>query len=103
QNDMYKEVLTTTSYYVIFKGLFAYFDNQDSFDISSFSQYIDGGLFSIVVELDNMLIHDDSTREKINDYLEDLSGIRNSEKEKQSLYIQLQEAENDNDIELQAR
>lgn len=103
QDDIDEEVLTTPDYYVIFKGLCAYFDNQDSFDISSFSQYIDGGLFSTVVELDNMLIHDDITREEINDYLEDLSGIRNSEKEKQSLYIQLQEAENDNDIELQAR
>lgn len=103
QDDIDEEVLTTPGYYVIFKGLCAYFDNQDSFDISSFSQYIDGGLFSTVVELDNMLIHDDITREEINDYLEDLSGIRNSEKEKQSLYIQLQEAENDNDIELQAR
>src|SRR5699024_692723 len=103
QNDIDEEVLTTPDYYVIFKGLCAYFDNQDSFDISSFSQYIDGRLFSTVVELDNMLIHEDVTREEINDYLNDLSGIRNSEKEKQSLYIQLQEAENDNDIELQAK
>ncbi|AKG73984.1 DNA primase [Salinicoccus halodurans] len=103
EDDIDEEVLTTPDYYVIFKGLCAYFDNQDVFDISSFSQYIEGGLFSTVVELDNMLIHDDITREEINDYLEDLSGIRNSEKEKQSLYMQLQEAENDNDIELQAR
>ncbi|WP_411844293.1 DNA primase [Salinicoccus sp. HZC-1] len=102
QDNIDEEVLTTPDYYVIFKGLCTYFDNYTVFDISSFSQYIEGELFSTVVELENILIHDDITREEINDYLEDLSGIRNSEKEKQSLYMQLQEAENNNDIELQA-
>lgn len=103
QDNIDEEVLTTPDYYVIFKGLCAYFDIHNVFNISSFSQHIEGELFSTVVEIDNMLIHDDITREEINDYLEDLSGIRNSEKEKQSLYMQLQEAENNNDIELQAR
>lgn len=103
QDNINEEVLTTPEYYVIFKGLCTYFDNYTEFDISSFSQYIDGELFSTALEMDSILINEDITKEEINDYLEDLSGIRYSEKEKQSLYMQLQEAENNNDIELQAR
>ncbi|WP_020008444.1 DNA primase [Salinicoccus albus] len=103
QHNINEEVLTTPEYYVIFKGLCTYFDNYTDFDISSFSQYIDGELFSVALEMDSILVNEDITKEEINDYLEDLSGIRYNEKEKQSLYIQLQEAENNNDIELQAR
>ena len=81
----------------------AYFDEHDEFELSSFSQYIEGEYFSTAVEVEELLINEDITTEEVNDYIEDLSGIRNSEKEKQSLYQQLQEAENSNDIELQIK
>ncbi len=103
QESIDAEVLTSPSYYGIFKGLCTYFDKHEAFDISSFSQYIDGDHFSDALEIDGLLIHDDITGDEINDYIEDLSGIRNSEKEKRSLYLQLQEAENSNDIELQVK
>ena len=103
QDKISEEVLTAPRYYVIFKGLCAYFDKHDEFELSSFSQYIEGEYFSTAVEVEELLINEDITTEEVNDYIEDLSGIRNSEKEKQSLYQQLQEAENSNDIELQIK
>ncbi|MCG1008985.1 DNA primase [Salinicoccus sp. ID82-1] len=103
ENNIDEEVLTTPVYYVIFKGLCRYFDKYDEFDISSFSQYIEGEHFSSAMEVDALVIHDDITTEEVNDYIEDLSGIRNSEKEKQLLLLKLQDAENSNDDELQAR
>lgn len=103
QDKISEEVLTAPRYYVIFKGLCAYFDKHDEFELSSFSQYIEGEYFSTAVEVEELLINEDITTEEVNDYIEDLSGIRNSEKEKQTLYQQLQEAENSNDIELQIK
>ncbi|MFA7743952.1 DNA primase [Salinicoccus roseus] len=103
QDNISEEVLTAPRYYVIFKGLCAYFDKHDEFELSSFSQYIEGEYFSTAVEVEELLINEDITTEEVNDYIEDLSGIRNSEKEKQTLYQQLQEAENSNDIELQIK
>ncbi|WP_342389336.1 DNA primase [Salinicoccus bachuensis] len=103
RDNISEEVLTAPRYYVIFKGLCTYFDKHDEFELSSFSQYIEGEYFSTAVEVEELLINADITTEEVNDYIEDLSGIRNSEKEKQSLYQQLQEAENSNDIELQIK
>ncbi|MFC3418086.1 DNA primase [Salinicoccus hispanicus] len=103
QKNISEEVLTTPVYYVIFRGLCRYFDRYDDFDLSSFSQYIEGEHFSTAMEIDALVIHDDITSEEVNDYIEDLSGIRNSEKEKQLLLLKLQDAENSNDDELQAK
>ena len=50
-----------------------------------------------------MSIHEDVSHSEINDYLEDLSGIRNSENEKQELYRRLEIAERENDFELQIK
>ena len=53
--------------------------------------------------MDNIIIPSDVSESEINDYLEDLSGIRNSENEIQLLHRQLEIAERDNDIELQLK
>lgn len=96
-------VLTFGAYYDIVRGLCVYFEAHDVFDISLALNYLDSALTDILIELDNMSIHEDVSPSEINDYLEDLSGIRNSENEKQKLYREYDIAERENDVELQAK
>lgn len=96
-------VLTYKAYYDIVRGLCVYFETHDVFDISLALNYLDSALTDTLIELDNMSIHEDVSPSEINDYLEDLSGIRNSENEKQELFRELEIAERENDVELQAK
>lgn len=96
-------VLTYRPYYDIIRGLCAYFEAHTVFDLSLALNYLDPALTDTLIELDSMSIHEDVSHSEINDYLEDLSGIRNSENEKQELYRRLEAAERDNDFELQIK
>src|SRR5699024_8570596 len=96
------EVLNSQQYYGIFKELCNYFDNHDTFEVSSFFQQIPNELLEVVINIDNLKIQSDVSRDEIDDYLDDLSGKRNSNKEKKILFAQLAEAEADNDVDLQA-
>ncbi|HBV22506.1 MAG TPA: DNA primase [Jeotgalicoccus sp.] len=96
-------VLTYGPYYDIIRGLCAYFEAHTVFDLSLALNYLDPALTDTLIELDSMSIHEDVSHSEINDYLEDLSGIRNSENEKQELYRRLEAAERDNDFELQIK
>ena len=59
-------------------------------------------LLEVVINIDNLKIQSDVSRDEIDDYLNDLSGKRNSNREKKILFARLAEAEADNDIDLQA-
>lgn len=96
-------VLTYGPYYDIIRGLCAYFEAHTVFDLSLALNYLDPALTDTLIELDSMSIHEDVSHSEINDYLEDLSGIRNSENEKQELYRRLEAAERDNNFELQIK
>lgn len=96
------EVLTSQQYYGIFKGLCSYFDDHDTFEVSSFIQQIPNELLEVVINIDNLKIQSDVSRDEIDDYLNDLSGKRNSNREKKILFARLAEAEAENDIDLQA-
>lgn len=96
-------VLTYGPYYDIIRGLCAYFEAHTVFDLSLALNYLDPALTDTLIELDGMSIHEDVSHSEINDYLEDLSGIRNSENEKQELYRRLEVAERENDFELQIK
>ena len=98
-----ENVLTYLPYYDIIRGLCAYFEAHKEFDISMALNYLDPALTDTLIELDGMSIHEDVSHSEINDYLEDLSGIRNSEYEKQELYRRLEIAERENDMELQIK
>ena len=73
-----------------------------TFEVSSFIQQIPNELLEVVINIDNLKIQSDVSRDEIDDYLDDLSGKRNSNKEKKILFAQLAEAEADNDVDLQA-
>ncbi|CAM4175591.1 DNA primase [Jeotgalicoccus halotolerans] len=96
-------VLTYGPYYDIIRGLCAYFEVHTVFDLSLALNYLDPALTDTLIELDGMSIHEDVSHSEINDYLEDLSGIRNSENKKQELNRRLEIAERENDIELQIK
>jgi DNA primase len=95
------EVLTSPVYYGIFKGLCTYYEKFDAYDVSMINQYVEEEFFEALIDLDNIKIHDDVSRDELNDYLGDLSGIRNSTREKQMIYLQLKEAEQTNDLDRQ--
>ncbi|CAM4142221.1 DNA primase [Lacicoccus alkaliphilus] len=97
------EVLTSEQYYGIFKGLCNYFDTHDTFEVSSFIHQLPNDLLEVVINIDNIRIQSEVSKDEIDDYLDDLSGKRNSNKEKQILFARLREAEADNDIDLQAQ
>lgn len=103
KEELEPEVLTYRPYYDIIRGLCAYFEAHDVFDLSLALNYLDSALTDTLIELDSMSIHEDVSHSEINDYLEDLSGIRNSENEKQELYRKLEIAERENDLELQIK
>lgn len=98
-----ENILTYQPYYDIVRGLCVYFETHEVFDISLALNYIDGALTDTLIDLDNMRIHQDVSESEINDYLEDLSGIRNNENEIELLSRQLELAERDNDVELQLK
>ena len=98
-----REVLTSDHYYGIFKGLCNYFDTHDAFEVSSFIHQLPNELIEVVINIDNLRIQSEVSRDEIDDYLDDLSGQRNSTREKQILFARLREAEADNDIDLQAQ
>jgi DNA primase len=97
------EVLTSEQYYGIFKGLCNYFDTHDTFEVSSFIHQLPNDLLEVVINIDDVRIQSEVSKDEIDDYLDDLSGNRNSIKEKQILFARLREAEADNDIDLQAQ
>lgn len=101
KDEVDTEVLTLPMYYGIFKGLCTYYEKFDEYDVSMINQYVDDSCLEALIDLDNIKIHDDVSKDELNDYLGDLSGIRNSTKEKQMIYLQLNEAEQSNDVERQ--
>ena len=103
KDNLDEYVLTYKPYYDIVRGLCVYFETHDVFDLSLALNYLDPALTDTLIELDGMSIHEDVSHSEINDYLEDLSGIRNSENEKQELNRKLEIAEQENDIELQIK
>ena len=103
KDNLDEYVLTYKPYYDIVRGLCVYFETHDVFDLSLALNYLDPALTETLIELDGMSIHEDVSHSEINDYLEDLSGIRNSENEKQELNRKLEIAEQENDIELQIK
>lgn len=103
KDELDENVLTYSAYYGIIRGLCVYFEEHELFNISLALNYLDPALTDTLIELDNMSIHEDVSPSEINDYLEDLSGIRNSENEKQNLYRELEIAEQHNDVQLQAK
>lgn len=102
-DSLNENVLTYRPYYDIIRGLCDYFEAHTVFDLSLALNYLDPALTDTLIELDGMSIHEDVSHSEINDYLEDLSGIRNSENEKQELYRKLEIAERENDFELQIK
>lgn len=102
-DDLNEDILTFKPYYDIIRGLCVYFQTHDVFEISLALNYLDSALTDTLLDLDNIIIPSDVSESEINDYLEDLSGIRNSENEIQLLHRQLEIAERDNDIELQLK
>lgn len=103
KDEVNTEVLTSPVYYGIFKGLSTYYEKFDDYDVSMINQYIDDNCFEALLDLDSIKIHDDVSKEELNDYLGDLSGIRNSTREKQLIYLELKEAEESNDIDRQIK
>lgn len=80
-----------------------YFDTHDTFEVSSFIHQLPNELIEVVINIDNLRIQSEVSRDEIDDYLDDLSGKRNSTREKQILFARLREAEAENDIDLQAQ
>src|SRR5699024_5398580 len=89
-DDLNEDILTFKPYYDIIRGLCVYFQTHDVFEISLALNYLDSALTDTLLDLDNIIIPSDVSESEINDYLEDLSGIRNSENEIQLLHRQLE-------------
>lgn len=101
QDEVSTEVLTSPAYYGIFKGLCTYYEKFEDYDVSMINQYVSEECFEALLDLDSIKIHDDVSKDELNDYLGDLSGIRNSTRDKQLIYLQLKEAEQSNDVDRQ--
>lgn len=101
KDEVSTEVLTSPVYYGIFKGLCTYYEKFEDYDVSMINQYVSEECFEALLDLDSIKIHDDVSKDELNDYLGDLSGIRNSTRDKQLIYLQLKEAEQSNDVDRQ--
>ncbi|MFD2829473.1 DNA primase [Corticicoccus populi] len=101
KDEVSTEVLTSPTYYGIFKGLCTYYEKFEDYDVSMINQYVSEECFEALLDLDSIKIHDDVSKDELNDYLGDLSGIRNSTRDKQLIYLQLKEAEQSNDVDRQ--
>ena len=97
-----QEDFTSLNNRVIFSRLNGYYKNNDVFNISDFSSYIeDHNIMETVMYLDSLLINDDPESEEIEDYINIISPEEIKENTIEYLNEQLNKAMQSGDMALQ--
>lgn len=87
------EIFNSIGNYGIFNKLVEYYSAEEIFDISHFYSYLDENQMTIINDLMNINLPIIDSISQLDDYINDLSGIKNSMKDREKLQEDIEEAE----------
>ncbi|WP_428417474.1 DNA primase [Phocicoccus schoeneichii] len=87
------EIFNSIGNYGIFNKLVEYYSAEEIFDISHFYSYLDEDQMTIINDLMNINLPIIDSISQLDDYINDLSGIKNSMKDREKLQEEIAEAE----------
>ena len=87
------EIFNSIGNYGIFNKLVEYYSAEEIFDISHFYSYLDEDQMTIINDLMNINLPIIDSISQLDDYINDLSGIKNSMKDREKLQEEIEEAE----------
>lgn len=87
------EIFNSIGNYGIFNKLVEYYSAEEIFDISHFYSYLDEDQMIIINNLMNINLPIIDSISQLDDYINDLSGIKNSMKDREKLQEEIEEAE----------
>ena len=87
------EIFNSIGNYGIFNKLVEYYSAEEIFDISHFYSYLDENQMTIINDLMNINLPIIDSISQFDDYINDLSGIKNSMKDREKLQEDIEEAE----------
>ena len=99
KDEVTSEIFTIEALYGIFKKLVSYHDNHKSLDFSSLLSTLETHEQEIILKINQLKSSVSFNQSIVDDYIHDLSGIRNSKKEKSLISAQLQSAYKSADID----
>lgn len=93
------DIFTSEVIYSIFRKLVFYYETHGTIDLSTFQSELETHEQEELQKINQLKINDDVNQSIIDDYIDDLSGIRNSKKERELLSRQLKIAQEAADID----
>lgn len=99
KDEVTSEIFTIEALYGIFKKLVSYHDTHKSLDFSSLLSTLETHEQEIILKINQLKSSVSFNQSIVDDYIHDLSGIRNSKKEKSLISAQLQAAYKSADID----
>ena len=99
KDEVTSEIFTIDANYGIFKKLVSYHEAHKSLDFSSFLSSLETHEQEIILKINQLKSSVSFNQSIVDDYIHDLSGIRNSKKEKSLISAQLQAAYKSADID----